>query len=354
MKKILVVLTGGTICSTKDDNNSGKNQSNADKIKAFIINEYSLSNSPFSKKAKFDTLSLVPDILSENMTIDSLTSLLKILRPKRIWTKYQGVILLHGTDTLAYTSNLLSILLAGAPIPIMMVSANQPLLVNGKKNSDSNGFINFSVSAELIINGIKPNVYAVYRNDDNKVYLHYGANLLQCQNHSQNFYSKTALVVDETTSAKVQGKEFETKEFYIKDIKKLSDGVMMITPYTGLDYSKFSLKGIKAIVHYTYHSDTVCVERKNNQDGYGKYSILSLLDRAKVKNIPVFLAPCDKESYSYASTGDAINNGCIPISFTTKEFAYAKVLAGVSLKLSGEELIKFVNKRVNHEFVYKK
>lgn len=354
MKKILVVLTGGTICSTKDENYSGKNQSNAEKIKTFIINDYLSSNSPFTKKVKFDTISLVPDILSENMTAKSLTALLKILRPKRIWTKYQGVIILHGTDTLAYTSSVLSIVLAGAPIPIMMVSAQKPLLIDGEKNNDSNGFINFKVSIELILNGIKPNVYAVYRNDDNKTYLHYGANLLQCQNYSDNFYSKKAILIDETTNAKFDGEEFETNEFYIKDIKKITDGVINVFPYTCLDYSKISIKGVKAIVHGTYHSDTVCVERKDKKEGYGKYSILYLLDRAKKKNIPVFLAPCDEKAYFYASTGDAIENGCIPISYTTKEFAYAKVLVGVSLKLSGEELVRFVNNSVNHEFVYKK
>ena len=75
MKKILVVLTGGTICSTKDENHNGKNQSNADEIKAFIVNDYLSSNSPFINKAKFDTVSLVPDILSENMTDKSLNSL---------------------------------------------------------------------------------------------------------------------------------------------------------------------------------------------------------------------------------------------------------------------------------------
>lgn len=351
MKKILVVFTGGTICSIKDFD--GKNQSDAKGVKSVLIDDYLSSNSPFKNAVKFSAEFLTPDILSENMTVNTLTSILKILKKKSVWKNFDGVIILHGTDTLAYTTAILSIALAGAPIPIITVSANYPLLIDGKKNLDTNGYANFRSSVELILNGIKPNVYSVYRNDDNKTYIHYGANLVQCQNYDNNFYSFGATVLDDK-NAIFDGKEFETDSFYIKDINKLKDGVLLISPYTGLDYLKISLKGVRAIVHKTYHAETVCVEIKDKDQKYGKYSILSLLDRAKEKNVPVFLTPCDQNSYAYQSTSFAIDRGATPIFGATSEVIYAKTLIGVSLKLRGDNLIEFVKNSVNHEFARKK
>jgi L-asparaginase len=40
---------------------------------------------------------------------------------------YQGVVVLHGTDTLAYTAAALSILLSPAPLPVVLTGAQKPL-----------------------------------------------------------------------------------------------------------------------------------------------------------------------------------------------------------------------------------
>ena len=53
---------------------------------------------------KFDIKALAPDILSENMTANAWGDLLKIFRDEVIFDDYKGIIVLHGTDTLAYTS----------------------------------------------------------------------------------------------------------------------------------------------------------------------------------------------------------------------------------------------------------
>lgn len=362
--KILVILTGGTICSTLNQNL--KNQSNATAVKNLIIEDYKKSNSPFKNEVEFDVIKLIPDILSENMTINSWNNLLRLFKTQVRWEDYKGIILLHGTDTLAYTASLLSLLLTGAPIPIILVSAQLPLVKvvqrkNGKtskevKQTKSNGYVNFKASVELILNGIAPNVYVVYRNLKNndkfgKLYVHLGSNLLQCKNYTSNFYSESQVEIKEVKNAKWQGLPFETNAFYLDKIKELSTGVILITPYVGLDYSKYNLENVKAIVHNTYHSSTVCVERKSNSDGYSNYSILSLLDRCKDK-IPVYLAPCDSNSYSYESTGDAINNGALCISNTTLETAYIKTL--IAYSLMGVDKKSFLRESLNYEFVYKK
>nr|MBQ4320119.1 asparaginase [Clostridia bacterium] len=184
-KKIFVIMTGGTICSAPDYNN--KRDSNASAVRSYIIDGFRASSSPYRESAEFDVYNLAPsDILSENMTLSVWDMIIAIFRGIR-FEDYSGIIVLHGTDTLAYTSAMLSIVLAGIPVPVIMVSAQLPLV---KKFGDgfvpeerTNGYANFRTAAELILNGIKPNVYAVYRNDSDvghtpgEMLVHYGAEL---------------------------------------------------------------------------------------------------------------------------------------------------------------------------------
>jgi len=162
--KILVILTGGTICSSTDE--KGQRYSDAENVK--IVGHFQNSDSPFSGKVKFDK-EIPLDTLSENMTVSKWNTLLETLKAVK-YGDYKGIIILHGTDTLAYTASLLAITLAGIPVPVCLVSSQLPLDKDG-----TNGHANFRAAAELILNGIAPNVYAVYRNSDGVIYVHYGA-----------------------------------------------------------------------------------------------------------------------------------------------------------------------------------
>lgn len=336
--KILVILTGGTICSSTDE--KGQRYSNAENVK--IIGHYQKGNSPFSGKVDFDK-EIPLDTLSENMTVDKWNTLLDALKTVK-YGDYKGIIILHGTDTLAYTASLLAITLAGIPLPVCLVSSQLPLDKDG-----TNGHANFRASVELIMNGIAPNVYAVYRNSDHILYAHCGAQLLQCANYSDDFFSKDMVPVS-GENARWEGVPFRTSSLYLRKMGKLTPCVLKIVPYVGLDYNAFNLEGIRAIVHGTYHSQSVCVERSKGAGDYGNASILQLIDRCK--DIPVFLAPCSPEAAKYESTGDAIDNGAGHICKTTNEMAYVKVLVGCALGLTHATLAEFVNTDINSECCY--
>lgn len=353
---ILVILTGGTICSTPKEDANNKNQSNATAAKAHILADFAASESPFASKVSFETRALVPDVLSENITLDVWNRLIDLFREVR-WENYDGVIVLHGTDTLAYTACLLSVLLAGTPIPTVLVSAQLPLT---KRDADgcevreerTNGYANFRAAVELIENGIAPNVYAVYRNMDGKMLLHYGAHLLQCPNYSNDFHSYDEAEITNAENACFEGRPFGTNTRYFEKIGPLSPSVLLLVPYIGLDYARVSLDGVHAVVHGTYHSDTVCVERKERSETFSPASVLSLIDRCRTAEIPLFLAPCDKDAYAYASTGDALDRGASYIPHTTLELAYVKTLVGTALGLSDTDLEAFLRREINHERLY--
>ncbi|MBE6949101.1 MAG: hypothetical protein E7456_04575 [Ruminococcaceae bacterium] len=341
-KKILVILTGGTICASTD----AFGQRYSDAANVHIIDGFERGNSPFAGRVHFDVI-MPTDILSENMTVKTWNILLDALLNQVDWNAYQGIIILHGTDTLAYTASLLSIVLAGVHIPVCLVSSQLPL-----NYENTNGHANFRASVELIMNNIAPNVYAVYRNSDGVIYTHYGSHLLQCANFSDDFFSADAMIVTDANNAKLQGKAYETGTFYLNKMKPLLPCVMRIMPYVGIDYAAFSLTGIRAIVHGTYHSDTVCVERKGGAGAYSSSSILYLLDRCKSVGVQLFLAPCRPDAYKYESTGDILRAGAYHISGVTNEMAYVKTLLGCALDLDEKQLSRFVNRSINHEMIY--
>ncbi|MEE1197916.1 MAG: asparaginase domain-containing protein [Acutalibacteraceae bacterium] len=339
--KILVILTGGTICCSTND--AGLRFSDAEGVK--IIDAFKKSNSPYSNKITFDK-KIPLDILSENMTTDSWNTLLSTLKDTN-FDEYKGVIILHGTDTLAFTASLLSITLAGLKIPVCLVSSQLPL-----DNKATNGHANFKAAVELIMNGIAPNVYTVYRNSDNVIYLHYGAHLKQCENYSDDFLSRDAVAITDINNAQLDGRPFETNSLYLNKISPLCNCVLNISPYVGINYGAYNLEKVKAVVHTTYHSQTVCVQRSHGTGKYDETSVLHLIDRCKQKNIPLFLTPCSDMTHKYESTGDALTHGANYIFGMTKEMAYVKTLVGCALNLNNEELVNFLNKSINHEIIY--
>ena len=120
MRKILLFMTGGTICSTVGDN--GLNNTDAKSARSVLVENYIKGNPARKGEVEFENLFLTENgILSENMTLDTWNLIIKTLKSVD-FSRYDGMIILHGTDTLAYTSSLMSILLGGIGIPVFMVS----------------------------------------------------------------------------------------------------------------------------------------------------------------------------------------------------------------------------------------
>jgi len=354
---ILLILTGGTICSFADER--GERGSDTKKAQTLIVQNFRECNSPYSSQdiVEFDPVSPL-DILSENMTTTHWNVLLREMR-NYDFSKYDGVIILHGTDTLAYTASLLSILLAGIKIPVFMISSQLPIYME-----EANGNANFKAAVELIVNGIQPNVYAVYRNselvkgalnrEEEKLYIHYGAHLLQCANHSNNFYSCDMAEID-TENAFFEGKACEGTELPLYTCKELTPCVLRITPYVGLDYAMFSLEKVKAVLHGTYHSSTVSVNSYKADDLQKKeipsHSILSLKQRCDRQEtpIPLFIEPCNEDAYDYETTGEILRAGARAICGMTSEMAYVKLLLGCAQGLEGDALETYIKTEINGE-----
>ncbi len=172
--KILVLSTGGTIGSATKDGVMSPNKN----ATALLVLLY---ESSFQDVAEFDCES-VSDILSENVTEPFYEKLINRLLAVDT-EKYDGVIVLHGTDTLAYTSSLAAMVCRSLPIPVGFVGANYPL-----KHPKSNAFVNFRAAVEYLKAGGR-GFFVPYENSDGKTYIHLATRLTEADFLHDDFHS---------------------------------------------------------------------------------------------------------------------------------------------------------------------
>ena len=311
--KIDLILTGGTIGSE-----AGKDSvidTDSDAALSRLIDDLYRKHPEYKEKIDFQ-ISAPIDLLSENLSLDHWNDLIEHL--KNIDFKdSDGVIITHGTDTLAFTANLLALLFFGTDIPVFLVSSSKPLT-----DANANGYDHFNKSVDLLMEGIKPSVYVPYKNKNDDVYIHEGGRLMQSADLSPDFHSAHHKLNDVQKICR----ELSENGPILNKIEKLNGNILCISPYPGLDYGNYDLEQVDAVLHRTYHSSTVSAE--NEED----FSVLSLKKRCDEKCIPIYFTPILSSSKQvYSSTDKIIKRGIIPLFDMTFEMSYVYLLIKNSL-----------------------
>ena len=111
MKKILIINTGGTLSSVMKDNGMAPGLSTRDMMSELkmVSGEAELS---FVDLFSLDSANIFPR--------DWAAMAEKIAEEQ---ADYDGIVVIHGTDTLAYTSSMLSFMLPNIPIPIVITGS---------------------------------------------------------------------------------------------------------------------------------------------------------------------------------------------------------------------------------------
>jgi len=342
MNKILVVMTGGTICSFSHGytNENRQNVRSLDQKRSthlLTLNFYN-SDSPFTDKVEFETISPV-NTFSENMSIPVWNKLIACLKQIE-FKNYSGVIIAHGTDTLAYTSSLMALLLKGVGVPVFIVSSNHP--IDGSY-PNSNGSENFNIATELICQGVLPDVYVPYKNSDGKMYIHMASRLNQCGDYSEDFFSEGAVSPQDILQKDFPKDENESQwNMLLNRIGEIKKRVLVIKPYVGIDYSGYNLEPFSAVLHGTYHSGTVITSAESYSD-----SIEYLLEMCVNRKIPLYLSPCRENGDIYDTLPKALAKGAIPLFGETFEMSYIKLLISFCLDMSECERVKFLGSLSN-------
>ena len=115
MKRILVIATGGTIASAQGK--AGLSPAlTGEELLGYVPEAADLCELGFVQPMNID---------STNMTPDGWLAMRDIIRDA--YEAWDGFVILHGTDTLAYTAAALSYLIQGSPKPIVVTGSQQPM-----------------------------------------------------------------------------------------------------------------------------------------------------------------------------------------------------------------------------------
>jgi L-asparaginase len=128
MNKVLLIYTGGTI-------GMGKN-SYTGALEPLDFNHLVDSMPEFQLiKTDIDIYQFAPPIDSSDMAPEKWAQLVRIIT--RDYDQYDGFVILHGTDTMAYTASALSFLLENLTKPVILTGSQLPigqLRTDGKEN----------------------------------------------------------------------------------------------------------------------------------------------------------------------------------------------------------------------------
>ena len=127
-KKLLLIYTGGTIGMIRNPKTGALETFNLDHLQKHVpeINEfdYVINNIQFE-----------PPIDSSDMTPQLWAKIARIIDSN--YDDYDGFVILHGTDTMAYTASALSFMLENLAKPVILTGSQLPIGVlrtDGKEN----------------------------------------------------------------------------------------------------------------------------------------------------------------------------------------------------------------------------
>lgn len=339
MDKIKVIFTGGTIGSLATDGDISPNSN----TKSLLLNKYA---EKYNKSlGRFEDIMPI-NILSENANVLDVVKMYKeIVSASKEDVK--GIIMTHGSDTLAYTGAYLSFLLYKIKKPIVLVASNFVLT-----NKLANGIDNFACAVDLIDNvGTNPGVYVAYKNPgDDYVSVHLACRMCEPAPYSDSFLSPVGLRYAKWKDGNLK---FENTNVNITNSKFVFKGAfkksaLVINPFTGLDYNNYKTGNYSYVLHGLYHSGTA--NTQNYANDCFDTNFLNYADYCKENKIPLFICNIKKKDENYNSTNQILKKDVVILYDILPNVALAKLNIAFNL-LSKDKIDEFLNSNICGEII---
>ena len=305
MKKILVLFTGGTIGSATNDGIIDVEQGG----KYAVVEAY---KSAYGNDVKLECRQVL-NILSENMGFSGWEKMIHEINGIDT-SLYSGVILTHGSDTLAYTSALLGMYFRHFDIPLFIIASNKPI---GEKGS--NGLFNFTSAVGLIKEGKYKGVFTLYE----RVML--PTRVIPADTCRDRFgvYGYDGFNDFSVFSGVSENMLSRPRERIFHNDVKFGKRVLFIEGYPAMDFGCFVPNEDTAAVLYSpYHSATACTDVSEGKS----YALTEFIKRCITKNIMVYICGLKRKVPIYSTVAEIIKAGSIPIYTTSAVAAYMKLL----------------------------
>ncbi len=118
MDKVLLILTGGTICMVQNKQTNALHPADLNTFKAFVPEL-------FTSNIKVDILPFDPLIDSSDVNPDNWAKMAHAVYDN--YDEYDGFVILHGTDTMSYSGSALSFMLANLSKPVVFTGSQLPV-----------------------------------------------------------------------------------------------------------------------------------------------------------------------------------------------------------------------------------
>lgn len=352
---ILTVFTGGTI--------SSQNAGSAVEISGV---PYRLIDAVPADEFHFEAIEPL-HTLSENMTPGMLFDLFTGIAAACSKKHYDGLIIAHGTDTLAYTAQLAALLLDSLGIPCVILGSKLPL-----DDPKSDGQANFVHALELICQ-LDSGVYVTSRTCDGIDCVHFASKIMQADSQTDDFQSYRGQIAGTMQGGTfIPGPAFQAalagsalaESFMAGPAEPAPSGegcaavpearsqdrlsrlaalghlpdkesVLMLDACVGTDYRALNMtrREFDYILQRLYHSGTACTA-----PGSSPYSLLYLQELCRANGKRLFIAPVEKSRTPYSTTLELLEAGITPVYDRPAEAVWAGLLLCTWLKEKPEEL----------------
>lgn len=121
LEKILIINTGGTIAMVNSDENNPNSPLRPAKTWFEVA-----KNHPILERFPADYCQISTLIDSSDMNPEIWIDIVKII--EKNYYKYRGFVILHGTDTMAFTASALSFMLKNLDKPVVLTGSQVPLI----------------------------------------------------------------------------------------------------------------------------------------------------------------------------------------------------------------------------------
>jgi L-asparaginase/Glu-tRNA(Gln) amidotransferase subunit D len=328
---VLVVFTGGTISSRL----SGS--------------AFELSDAPYRLLERippdefvFETFEAM-HIFSENMTPDSLLKLFGAIHDRIDNRIFDGIILAHGTDTLAYTAQLTDILLSGLGCPVIVLGSKYPL--DDPRNDGISNFRNALVLIREKLSG----VFVVSRAENGTDYVHAAGKVMQAFPGTDDFQSFRGQifgvirdgVLEENPNFSRSSPTYSSCEWLLRTAALRANppemSVVVLDAVIGFNFQILDLtrQDYRYILQKTYHSGTACTAPKSSP-----YSLLYVEELCRQNFKRLFIPPVLLEKTPYSTANELTGTGITPVYDRPAEAVWAGLLLCTWLDLDPDDFFE--------------